>query len=288
MKLSKILAILAVTMVASIASAAEDFQFNVSTTFMSKYLWHGHDVYDDRTGMKTTLGVVSEEMGAYANVSYIMPNAGGSAYKFGNGDAMYSIGQSDEWDFTVGVMQTLMEDDMLQMNADLSYTYYAFGDAASYKTVLGNKFKTADFSGEDRDLQELALDIKFPNVFGDAQLVPHYKLAYIFEAGGYGDDTLQPAPMGDGVNYFEHTLGLMATMNVEDLPVYASVDVVYDGGRNDLEDSGFKRVVYGLSTEMEMGPGKLIPAVCYQWDLDDSIYDLDDEWVATLTYSIDF
>ncbi|OXU14366.1 TorF family putative porin [Sedimentisphaera salicampi] len=301
MKITKLVSILAVVFAVSLAGAAEDFEFNVSSTFMSKYLWHGFDMYDDRPAVKTTLNVAHQESGAYAEVSYIMPTGSASAYEdkfqnLANTDSGYPVGQSDEWDYTFGMEGSMMQGDAMQMDADLSYTYYNFGDVSRYETfnTMAGPInqRTLDWSGEDRDLQELSLGIEFPNMISE-YIVPHYRLSYIFEAGGYGggpnSDLDQEVPFGQGVNYFEHTIGIKTMMDIDMMPLHGCVDAIYEDGRNDAADEGFKRILTGLGTQMVVGPGMVKPAVYYQFALDDEMGNMvDDDWFAAITYSIDF
>ncbi|MGE4286665.1 MAG: hypothetical protein AB7F23_08705 [Phycisphaerae bacterium] len=298
-----ILAVVAMLSTVSIAAAAENLDVSVSASYMSKYLWHGYDLYDNEGAFKTTVSISSKELSAYADVSYISPMGSGRAYtnaeEYNNiltaGETGYPIGQSDEWDFTVGVLQTLLEGDIGQADIDFSYSYYHFGDVKRWETLntIGGPMrqKTLDWSGEDRDLQEIAVDIEMPNLI-DGRIIPHYRLAYIFEAGGYGGSAYSQGdnelPLGQDVAYFEHALGLRTTLNDYGTPVYASVDVFYNDGKQDIQESGFSRVLAGLAAEFDLGVGKLVPAIYYQGAIANDVYNLEDELFATVTYKIDF
>ena len=271
--MKKMLLMTMIVMGLSFAMVAEAADVTVDATFATKHLWHGIDMYDDVAALSAAINIDLND-GFYAGVKYTMPGSGGNAY-----DA-YSRSDATQWDYWVGYKNQAMVGEMLQADYDLSYTYYDWG------TIRRNSLKLA--SGADLDVQELALDIKFPNLCPMGMFVPRYNIAYMFKPGG-GDGNV----IGGDNTGFIHTVGAGYDFVVADMPMKAGLDFVYDDaaitGKHD-----WTRAVLGLSTEFNVGNGKLVPGVYYQHAFLDGPSGvagspaLDDDLYATLTYSMKF
>lgn len=245
---------------------ASDMGVTVDTSFATKHLWHGMDMYDDVAALSAAVNIDLGEDGFYAGAKYTMPGSGGNAYN------SYSQNDMTQWDYWVGFKNQAMVGEALQLDYDLSYTYYDWG------TIRRNGVKLA--SGADLDVQELALNMTLPNVCPFGMFVPRYQVAYMFE------------PYGSERNMFGfyHMVGLGYNFAVADMPMFASVDAVYDDGAI-TDEHDWTRMVAGLATEIDMGDsGKLVPGIYYQKPFKDHVTGpvMDDDFYATLTYSLSF
>jgi hypothetical protein len=244
--------------------AADDMGVTVKATYMTKYLWHGIDLLDDTAAFAPSVNFDLGE-GWYVGTMYVLPATGGNAY------GVLPRSDADHWYYWAGFQNQVMVGDGMQMDYDLRYTYYDLG------TFRPMGVKIA--SGADADVQELALDVKLPNVCPMDFFTPHYKLSYLFEAPG-----------GElGLWGFEHTAGLGYSFTVADMVMNGCVDFVFDDNSYS-GDSNWNRMVAGLSTEMELAGGKIVPAIYYQKPFDDGSTGplIDDDFYATISYSIDF
>jgi hypothetical protein len=250
------------------AASAVKADVTVDATYMTKYLWHGIDALDDTAAFAPSINFELGE-GFYVGTMYVLPLTGGNSY-----DAI-PRSDSDHWYYWAGYKGQAMVGESMQMDYDLSYTYYDIGTVRTIAAIMGTNY--GKITGSDGDMQELSLDAKFPNMC--EVLVPHYKVSYMFEAPG----------SDIGMWGFEQTVGLGYDFAVADMPMNATVDFVYDGGAI-TDKNDWTRMVAGLSTEMQLGNGKLVPAIYYQKPfLDGSTGpELDDDFYATLSYSFNF
>ncbi len=250
-------------------SAAEDMGVTVEATYMTKYLWHGMDMLDNMGAFAPSVNFDLGGEGFYAGVKYISPIGGGNAY------GEYPLSDLTEWNYWVGYANQAMIGEATQLDYDLNYTYY---DRGTIRPVSGGKI-----SGFDADMQELAFAVKMPNIC-PMGLYPRYRVAYLFEPGG--SET--------GIFGFEHVVGMGYDFTVADVQMNTGLDVVYDAGAV-YDKHDWSRMVAGVSAGFDLGMGKLTPGIYYQWAFDDSstgdgrrIPATDDEFYATLTYSVNF
>ncbi|MFI4912105.1 MAG: hypothetical protein ACIAQZ_10610 [Sedimentisphaeraceae bacterium JB056] len=247
----------------TVVKAEGEMGVTVDATYMTKYLWHGIDLNDDAAAFAPSINIDLGN-GWYVGTMYVLPQGDGNAY------GIIPRSDMDHWYYWAGFSNEVMVGEGLQMNYDLKYTYH---DMGTFRP-MGLKV-----SGRDADVQELALDVKMPNMCPMGFFTPHYKVSYLFDAPG-GDLDL----FG-----FEHTAGLAYNFTVADMVMDGCVDFVYDDNSYS-GDSNWNRMVAGLSTQFEMAGGKLVPAIYYQKPFDDGSTGplIDDDFYATLSYSFEF
>lgn len=264
-KMLFIMIAVAVCLTASV-KAADKIGATADVTYMTNYMWHGIDVLDNMGAFAPSVNFNLGDSGFYTGVKYISPLGSGNAY------GIYPLSDMHEWDYWAGYKNQAMVGEATQLDYDMSYTLYD----------LGSIGRGVNWSGADGDVQELALAVKMPNLLPIC-VYPRYKAAYLFDVDGGERDIFG----------FEHTVGLGYDFFVADLPMNAGLDFVYDDGAV-YDQHDWSRMVAGLSTAIEMGPGKLVPGVYFQKAFDDSstgdssLIGCDDEFWATVSYSIDF
>lgn len=252
-------------------SAADKMGVTVEATYMTKYIWHGFDLYDNKGAFLPSVNIDLGDSGFYTGVQYVSPIGGGNAY------GVLPLSDLERWVYWVGYANQAMVGENTQLDYDLSYTYFDLGTVrtgSSFAMLMPGKI-----SGADLDMQELAFAVKMPNIC-PIGVYPRYKAIYMFE----------PSGSEWGMWGFEHTFGMGYDFAVADMPMSAGIDFVYDDVEilNDQHD--WSRLVAGLSTEIQLGTGKLVPGIYYQKAFDDEATGpmIDDDFYATVSYSIDF
>ena len=244
--------------------AADKMGVTVNATYETKHMWHGMDAFDNMGAFVPGVNIDLGDSGFYTGVQYVSPIGSGNAYQ------ELPLSDMPEWDYWFGYKNQAMVGEATQLDYDLSYMYY---DLGTIRPVSGGKM-----SGTDGDMQELAFAVKMPNIC-PIGVYPRYRAAYLFEPNGSERD----------IWGFEHTVGMGYDFTVADVQMNSGLDVVYDDGAV-YENHDWSRMVAGLSATFEMGVGKLVPGVYYQVPFDDSTTGpiTDDEFYATMTYSVDF
>ncbi len=248
------------------AQSEGEMGVTVEATYMTKYLWHGVDMLDNMGAFAPSVNVDLGDSGFYVGVKYIIPIGGGNAY------GEFPLSDLNEWDYWVGYKGQAMIGEATQLDYDLSYTYY---DMGTIRPVSG---VPAKLSGRDADMQELAFAVKMPNIFAIG-VYPRYRVAYLFEPGG----------SEVGIFGFEHVFGMGYDFTVADVQMNSGLDFVYDAGAV-YDTHEWSRMVAGLSATFDLGMGKLVPGVYYQWAFQDGTTGpvIDDDFYATVSYAIDF
>ena len=251
------------------ATAIEGVKTTVDTTFVTKYLWRGFNVYGSKGAWQPSVDFAFEN-GFSANVWM--------SYPIGTGENDAGSGiNSDltEYDYTLAYSNNIMED-VYQTNYKVGWRYYDYTKTST----------------KDNDMQEFFLEFDMPNIIGNG-LTPRgawYQM-WNSESGG--------ANSGAGGGIFAIGVGYDFTLEqAPEVPLNVSWDIVYNDGTGAPTEAGYavgdvvhdwSHQVFGLSTVMDC-PGtdaKIVPAIYWQNSFEDSVNDSDELW-AGVSFSLDF
>jgi len=226
----------------------------LDATWVSKYIWRGQDLYDDHAAFQPSVNLDLFGTGFSVNVW------GSSACGGGFVD-------SDELDYSVAYGNSLFSDTAFQTDYKIGWLYYDYYRLSSKKA----------------DSQEFDFSFEWPNAlpFG---LTPTYMLSYLYAAKG-------SSPAADlEMEGYTHTLGFFYDFKVPqtELPVTFSWDITYNDGQGGRDvDHDWSHIMWGLSTSLDIGPGRFTPAIYYQTSMDDSINDENELWTS-ISYTLSF
>ena len=253
-----------------------DLGVTVDATWVSKYIWRGFDILDDKAAFQPSIDLNLWDSGFHFTV---WTSWAGSS----KGAGSVSTVNLQEWDYAISYEDTLLEGDQIQTDYTVAWVYYDYPDEPS----------------SARDAQEFNVDFSWPRIcpFG---VVPHYQLIYNWPAeGGPVDQVAQDAgiPRYRDEEGFVHIFGMSYDTTVPgfmpDNPeqkLSFTMDMVYnDGTYGAAVDHDWSHIVWGLTAPMRCPwtGGTLTPAVYYQKSMDDSVNDENELWTG-LSYTYKF
>lgn len=234
----------------------------VDATWVSKYIWRGFDVLDDKAAFQPSINL--DLYGTGFSFTAWSSFAGASK----NGGSVSTV-DAEEWDYILTYSGT--HEGTYRTDYALSYAYFDYPDKAS----------------KNGDLQEFNLLLLWPELC-TAGIVPNYQVFWLWPAQGGG--TVRDA------GGFIHSFGLDYAYTVAgflpDNPEQTfnlSWDIVYndDAGAANV-DHDWSHMVYGVSTDFACPTGgKITPAVYYQVSMEDTVNKQDEFW-AGISYSMQF
>jgi peptidoglycan hydrolase CwlO-like protein len=243
-----------------------DLEVTFDSTWVSKYIWHGFDLLDDKAAWQPSINVDLWDTGFSFNVW--------ASYAGSSGTDRVSTVNATEWNYTVSYGNTMFEDKRYQADWSVSWIYYDYPDMPS----------------EDADAQEFNMSMEFPNLC-PIGTVPHYTFGRIWPSKGDG-------AVADIGGWF-HEFGISYDWAVEgflpynDTQVFSlSWDITYnDGYAGSDVDHDWSHMTWAVGTDIMLGEdgkyGSFTPAIYYQTSMDDSVNDEDEFWVG-LSYSYTF
>ncbi|AQQ69884.1 hypothetical protein SMSP2_00218 [Limihaloglobus sulfuriphilus] len=283
------------------AFAMDEVGVTLDATYMSKYLWNGYDIYDDKGAYEVGVMMDFGETGFYGGVSYINALSSGNVYAgpmATGGMPAYNLA---EFDYKLGYKSVVLEGEALESTYDLKYVYHDLGD---WPSGWG--------APDECDFQEVSIYVEMPNL-DLAGIKPHFSVLYTWDGfdGGTKDTfTGYYGAIGTGwisavgLSYDLVTDGFTAE-NPEQVFTFVG-DVVYSSSVADFnsttlgsQESGWTHFVVGCQTDFNMFNGVLTPGVYYQTAFSGSRQDLkpsfgagdsliDNDLYATVTYSLSF
>ncbi|MFQ6036157.1 MAG: hypothetical protein ACE5NM_09985, partial [Sedimentisphaerales bacterium] len=132
--------------------------FDVDATFVSKYLWHGYDLLDDKAAFQPSVNIDLYGTGLSVNWWASYPASAGFSSTLGA-----SRVDATEYDYTVAYNHTLLEKTSYATDITANYIYYDFPDAPSTYA----------------DAQELGVGFAWPNIC-PVGFVPSYYVGKIW------------------------------------------------------------------------------------------------------------
>lgn len=246
-----------------LTQAQDELHVTLDATWVSKYLWRGFDLLDDKAAFQPSIDVDLYGTGLSLKLWTSQP---GSSKDGGS----ISTVNAEEWDYILTYANRAFDGEMYETSYAISYIYYNFPDNPP----------------EDKDRQEYNLAFAWPNIIPGG-IVPSYQFIQLWpsEGGGAARDLAG----------FIHVFGLAYDYTVPGfLPnnpeqtFRLSWGITYnDGAGGDEVDHDWSHMLWGVSTPIECGPGNFTPALYYQTSMDDSVNSEDELWVG-LSYNVTF
>jgi hypothetical protein len=223
---------------------------DLSTTYTSRYMWRGDDVFDDHAALQPSATVDLFGSGFSINTWGSLPM--GSGFE-----------DLSELDYTIAYGTSYFEEEKYALDVSANYIYYDF-----YKV----KSKGAD-------TEEVGISFVLPKLLeiGGSALVPKYYVGKLWPVDG-----------ADDIAGVYHSLGLsygLAIPNTEQvLNLYS--DINYNDGMFNA-DSDWSHTTFGVSTGVPVGPVTITPFLNYQVSMEDTVNE-EDELYGGVTASISF
>ncbi len=229
----------------------------LDTTWVSKYVWRGYDLFDDHAALQPSVDVDLFGTGFSMNAWGAIPMGTGSNNQGGG------INQWQEYDYTLAYSKTLFAEERYAVELGANYIYYDFPKL-----------------NHMADSQEIGASVALPNLLeiGGSALVPSYSVGKLW-------------PTSSGVSdvaggYHGLGLGYEVAVPETDLTLSFSGEVAYNDGLFG-SDHDWSHSTFGVSTSVPAGPVTLTPFVYYQVSMDDSVND-EDEIYGGVSASISF
>ena len=272
MKKLTFLMVAAVLLAAVAPALAMDDGLGVSAdvTWVSKYIWRGFDVLDDKAAVQPSVTFDLYDSGFTFKV---WASFAGSS----KGNGRVSTVNKEEWNYVLTYADSVNDGDPMKTDYAISYIYYDYPDMPS----------------KDADLQEFNLALAWPDLC-TAGIVPSYQIYYLWASKGGG--AVRDA------GGFLHRIGLAYDYAVPgflpDNPeqVFSfGWNIVYNDAAGASTHAGteidhdWSHMLYSVSTQINcpMSGGKITPAVYYQTSMEDTVNNGDEFWCG-ITYGLTF
>ena len=245
---------------------AEDVKTTVDLSYVTKYIWRGFDLLDDKAAFQPSVNL---DLGNGLNLNVWSSFAGAS-----KNDGAISTVDATEFDYTISYKNTYGEG-CYQTDYNIGWRYYDL----------------IKIDSEKADAQEVFIELAWPNLMGYG-FVPRYAF-YQMWAARKSDNAAEAA---GGI----HDLGLDYnwTCQLTELPMKLSWDIVYNDGTgtsvdnrgvSHYADHDWSHMLWGLSTNFKcpLTGATVTPSIWYQSSMDDSVNKNDEFW-GGLSYSLTF
>jgi hypothetical protein len=226
----------------------------LDATWVSKYIWHGQDLYGDRAAFQPSITL--DLFGSGFNTGVWGSTACSSGFV-----------DSEELDYWAAYTNSLFGNGRFKTDYEVKWLYYDYFRLPSGKA----------------DSQEIVGSFSWPNIF-PCGVVPNYTLSYVYCARSHCEASDLK------MEGFLHTFGFTYDFNAPkvDLPLTFSWDISYNDGQGGADfDHEWAYTTWGLSSYIEFGPGGFTPAIYYQKTMDKSVNEEDELW-CSFSYTIDF
>jgi len=242
---------------------------SIDVTYLSKYVWRGFDIYQDKSAIQPSLDVNLFGTGLGINVMGHRANSDG-------------FEEGERWDYTFYYGHSLFEDESFATMCRLGWVYYNYPQNSSGIA----------------DLQELQAVFSMPKILSVKGLVPTYVLVKLWPSES-GSMVGSRSPLGGTASGFAHifmldyglTISGLLPETPEQTVNFHSEFVFNDGvGPNGANvDHDWSNAVFGVSTGFNLADNiVLTPGVYHQITMDSSVNDDKDETWATLGMTYKF
>ncbi len=255
---------------AGLAQAQEGkLGIDVDITWVSKYIWRGIDVLDDKAAFQPSVAI---DLGSGFSAKLWASYAGSS-----KGNGSISTVDSTELDYILAYGTKLFEGESYATNFSAQYVYYDFIDQPTKGSSRAGRIRA--------DAQEIGVGFAWPNIC-PAGIVPSYYVGRIWQ-------TRSNSTLANNYGGWAHVFGLGYDLTVENLlpntpeqVISLSMAAVYNDGYVGA-DNDWSHIVLGASTSLDCGPGTFTPAVYFQKSMEDTV-NTEDEFWTSLSYKISF
>ena len=267
-KLTYLLTALVMFSAIGVVNADDDgIGIDLSTSWVSKYIWRGVDVLDDKAAFQPS---VNFDLGSGFSFNVWASYAGASK----NGGSVSTV-DATEYNYRLTYANSIWDDSTVKTNYALSWIYYDFIDQPD----------------KNADAQEVNLSLSWPEIcpFGT---VPSYTIVRMWSAESEGPS--------NGLSGWIHVIGLTKDFTVPgllddttDQTLRFGWDITYNDGAgvpglpSGTVDSDWSHMTWSLAAPMTCGQGTLTPAVYYQTSMEDTVNKEDEFWTG-ITYSFAF
>jgi hypothetical protein len=241
------------------AIADKPMVFTLDASYVTKYIWRGFDMLDDKAAFQPSANLALENG---LNFNVWSSWAGTS-----KNDGDVSTVDKTQFNYTVSYKNMFGEDCYLT-SYNIGWRYYDF----------------TKIDSERADMQEGFIELAWPNLIGSG-FVPRYAYYHMWAARSGGAAVDNGGPI--------HDIGLDYTWTFNDapeLPMKFSADAVYnDGTGADSVDHDWSHILWGLSTSMTcpVTGAKVTPGIWYQTSMEDTVNENDEFW-GGLSYALTF
>lgn len=261
-----VIAILA--MLVSGVAVAEQGDITFDTTWVSKYIWRGIDLLDDKAAIQPSINMDLGN-GLSANVW--------ASYACASGSSTLSTVDATEYDYSLTYSGTACEGTAGEMAYAVSWIYYDFIDQPS----------------NIADAQEINLSVAWPSICPGG-IVPSYTVIKMWGS----ESKSNASPISGWIQVIGLDYGLNVGNVFENNPeqiIDLSWDITYNGSAGVAGPAGkavdhdWSHMTFGASTAIEIpsGLGTFTPGIFYQVSMDDTVNDEDELWTG-VSYSINF
>jgi len=280
MKQKVLLAAIVLMAATALVQAQDELHGAVEVTYLSKYIWRGFDIYDDKSAIQPSVNL--DLFGTGFGISAMGHRA--------NSDEFENV---EYWDYTLYYQNQLFGDESYATNYRLGWMYYNFPD----QPTEGSRMAPMS------SLQEIHAVLSWPEIC-PAGVVPTYVLVKMWpsESGSYAGSKSSrvPAPgFGGTASGYAHIFMLDYGLPIEgflpDVPeqvLRLHSEVVYNDGVGPVGqnvDHDWSNAVFGIATDFELAENvTLTPGVYHQVTMDKTINDDKDETWFTLGVKYEF
>jgi len=252
----------------------------LDATWVSKYLWRGFDLTDDKGAFQPSVDVDLFGSGFSINVWASYPTSAGDMNKSAANRAGASRVDTTEYDYTLAYDTVICEGEAHETCVTARAMYYDF----------------IDIHDEFGDAVEGGVQLAWPNLCPSGVVTPSYYVGKIWPAAGKSGTNSAGTRKADltndyggwihifGVDYDLKVPGL--TANTPEQVFTFSAAAVYNDGFTDgvlgaPVDHDWSHALFSVSTEVELAENTcLTPGLYYQSSWDDSVNPEDELWLS--------
>jgi hypothetical protein len=255
--------------------AAGGLHGSVDVTYLSKYVWRGFDIYDDKSAVQPSVNL---DLGGGVGVSVMGHRANTSGFEM----------TGERWDYYLHYSNAINPGEKNAIHYRLGYVYYNYPDMSSH-TAGG--ISKAGIPFGSIDLQELHAIFSLPNILPVKGLVPTYVLVKLWPSNS-GTIVGANSPWGGTASGFAHIFMLdygipvkSGGTNKPEQVINLHSEVVFNDGvgpNGANVDHDWSNAVFGISTTFDLGGNfSLTPGVYHQVTMDKSVNtDNDETWAS--------
>jgi len=244
------------------ATEPQKLGIDLETTWVSRYMWLGYDLFDDHAALQPSVTWNVFDTGFSLNVWGSIPMGTGSFENSGG------INQWQELDYTAAYDISFFEDQPWQIDVGTKYVYY-------------NLIKLNHLA----DSQETGVSIGLPNLVkcGPVPITFSYYGAKLWPTSSGVDDVAGGYHILSSSADFDLPFPCMKN----DVQTFTfSTDITYNDGVYNA-DHDWSHVTMGLSTDFDLNPITVSPFLNYQISMDDSV-NKENELYGGVSVSISF